>query len=189
MRMLSPISKMFLAIAAAIGVVVSIGMPWYGPAGGNRAININDLTRTGELQGPATGFFQGVERWFTAGGDKGSAELGSFETILLGLAALAVLTALATLVPAIETSARSLLQMIAIGIGGIALFKLVGQPGDDRLIEPRRGGFLALGCGIVMLSAASGIAHARLRRAPAQTMSTLHDPKLTHPGSVAPPGV
>ena len=188
MRTLSPASKILLVVATALGVLVALGMPWYGPAGGNTAISVNDLSRTGELQGPATGFFEGVGRWVTAEGESAATTIGSFDSVLMALAGLAIVAALATLIPAIETFARSLLQLIAFAIVAVAVYKLIDQPGDDRLVEPRRGAWLVLVCGAMMFSAASGIAQAKLRRAPARSMSALHDPTLTRPGSVAPPG-
>ena len=188
MRTLSPATKILLVIASALGIVAALDMPWYGPAGGLDEIDVNDLTRTGDLQGPATSFAEGVTRWLTADGRSAANALGSLDTVLLALAGLAVLVALATLAPAVEKGARSLLQAIALAVVGIAAYKLIVQPGNDVLVEPRRGAWLTLASGLFMLSAATGIAHAKLRRAPAATMSSLHDPSLTRPRSVAPPG-
>jgi hypothetical protein len=188
MRTLSPATKILLVVATALGVVAALGMPWYGPAGGHARIDVNDLTRTGELQGPATGFAEGVQRWVTADGQSAATALGGLEPVLMALAGLAVLAALATLLPAVEGAARSFLQLLALAIVAIAVYKLLAQPGNDELIEPRRGAWLTLVCGAFMLSAAAGIAHAKRRRAPAQTMTALHDPTLVRPGSVAPPG-
>src|SRR3712207_6566478 len=125
MRTLSPATKILVVVATALGVVLALDMPWYGPAAGNEAISINDLSRTGELQGPASGFFDGVGRWVTADGVAAAGQIGSFDSILMALAGLAILCALATLLTAVETTARSVLQTIALAIVAIAIYKLI----------------------------------------------------------------
>lgn len=185
MRTLSTTSKLLAFAAAALGVVASLGLPWFA-ASPAAEVKQKGLTRINE---PTEKFFGGVERWLTASdGVSAHERFATADIVLMALAAIAVLGAGLAVVKGGELVGRWIMQAAAVAILGLVAVKLVQIAATDDLVEARHGAVLAVGCGGVMLLTAAHVAQQKLKRKPPPTMSALHDPTLTRPGSVAPPG-
>ena len=175
MRTLGLHTKVLAFVAAALGLVASLSLPWYGPS----LKAAEGEANAGELEGPVKGFFSGVWRWFSDPvGTDGWTSLQVVDQIFSVVAALAVVAAIAVYIPGLERLARSGIQLLALVAVGAAVVPFFDQPGDNTLVEPRHGWVLALGCAAVMFVSASHIANAKLRRAPAPTMTSMHDTSL-----------
>ena len=152
-------SKVVIAVASALGLLIVMQRPWYGPAPA-------DVAADG-LHGPTPidRFASGLQRWF--GEPVGASAWQSFATTDVALAALAATAgaaALACLHPACEQAARTLLQLSALATCALVALKFVDQPGANAVLEPRYGIFVALGLALVLLTTASGINARPLRR-------------------------
>jgi hypothetical protein len=162
MRTLGFRSHVLLAVAAATGVIAALGRSWYAEA--PRPVEPADGS-IGSLQGPANGLSEGVGRWFTeTAGTSGWDALGTWGTVLAVLAALTAVAALACLVPSLQGVARELLRYSALACFGVAVWKLVDQPGANDALELRFGAFVAVGASLVALSSGSAVAASPLRR-------------------------
>jgi len=184
MRALSTSTKLLAFVAAALGIVASLGLPWFGqsPAAEKR----EGLTRINE---PTEKFFGAVERWVTAtDGASAHERFAGADIVLIVLAALAVLGAALGAVNGAEVAARKLMQLTSLALLAFVTAKVAQVAGSDELLETRRGAVLAIACAGVMFVTANHVAQQKLRRKPPPAMSALHDPTLTRPGSVAPPG-
>ena len=184
MRTLSTTSKLLAFVAAALGVVASLGLPWFAPSPAAEEKRAG-LTRINE---PTEKFFGAVERWVTASdGVSAHDRFAGADVALMALAALAVAAAALAALGG-EQPGRWIMQIAALAIVGLVAVKLVQGAATDELVEVRHGAVLAVACGSVMVLTAAHVAQQKLRRKPPPTMSALHDPTLTRPGSVAPPG-
>jgi hypothetical protein len=181
MRTLGFGPKVLAFVAAACGLVLSLGMPWYGPAPTGQGAADDDLAGKGQE------FFEGIGRWFSDPvGTDGYTSLQVVDLIFPVVAGLAVVVAILLFVPATEHLARSAAQLLGLVALGAAVVPLFDQPGNNALVEPRHGWVLAFGCAVVMVMSAGHIASSAARRKQAPTMTSLHDPSLRG-GSVAPP--
>ena len=185
MRTLSTGSKLLAYVAAALGVVASVSLPWFAPS------PVAEAKAAGEpvtLEGPVEEFFGGLWRWVSAPDGVSAAErFGGADTALLVLAGLGILAAGLAAIRGGEQLGRTLMQMAAVAIGILTAVKLVQVAGSSNLLEARRGAVVAFSCSGIMLMTASHVAQQKLRRQPPPQMSALHDPTL-RAGSVAPPG-
>src|SRR5215203_4173646 len=103
MRTIGFRSNILFIIAAAVGLLAALGRPWYAPA----FVPSGEEARIGDVQGPVEGFFLRLGREFADdGGTKGWDAFTSTDMILVALAAIAVLSAIAALLPGAERSAR-----------------------------------------------------------------------------------
>ena len=189
MRTLGYRTHVLLAIAAAVGVIAALERPWYAkpPAPVEPA-----EAGIGSLRGPADGLTEGIARWFgESSGVAGWDALGVWATVLAVLAALTALAAAACIVPALQGVARGFLRYGALACVGVAVWKLVDQPGANDALELRFGAFVAAGAALVALSSGGAVAAAPLRRsrpAPAFTPPA-PPPRYEAAGSSPPPGV
>jgi hypothetical protein len=171
-------TKILAFLAGAIGLVTSLRLPWYGasPAA---------VERSGvgaEVGAPAEDFFSGIWRWFSAGdGADGYASLQIVDQILPVVAALSVITCALLFVSGAESFARSAARLLGLVALVAAVVPFFDQPGNNTLVEPRHGLMLAIGSAVVMCVSAGQISQTKLRRAPAPTMTSLHDPSLRAP--------
>jgi len=177
---------MLAFVAAALGVVASLARPWFAASPAARTEEHAGLVT---IDGPVDSFFGGVWRWISAAdGVTASERFGGADTALMALAGLAVVAAAIASVRGAEMFGRSLMQGAALGILGLSVVKVVQIATADERVETRYGAVVAIACGAVMLVTAGHVAQQKLRKAPPPRMSALHDPTLTRPGSVAPPG-
>lgn len=194
MRTLGFRSNVLFVIAALVGLVASLGRPWYAPALASAPAEGDSLV--GEVQGPVEGFFSRLAREFTAtDGTTGWHAFTTTDMVICGLVALAALSALAVMVPALQVVAREVLRVAALALLGIVVVKLAQVPDDAGLAERRQGAWIALAVTGIAASSAFSVCAAPIRRrrpgrslydtpAPAPPMSTIDST-----GSTAPPAV
>ena len=194
MRTLGFRSNVLFVIAASIGLLASLGRPWYAPALVATPAEGDPLV--GEVQGPVEGFFSRLAREFTAtDGTTGWHAFTTTDMVMCGLVALAALSALAVLVPVLQPVAREVLRVAALALLGIVVVKIAHIPDDFGLAERRQGAWIALCVTGIAASSAFSVCSAPVRRrragrslydtpAPAPPISTIDST-----GSTAPPAV
>jgi len=161
MRTLGFRTHVLLAVAAAVGVIASLGEPWYAPAPRVQA----DTASVGSLHGPVEGLSAGVSRWVTeTSGINGWDGLGSWGTALAGFAALTALGSLGCLVPALQGVAREALRYGSLATFGLAVWKLIDTPGPNTAMEPRFGAFVATIAALIVVTSGGAVASAPLQR-------------------------
>jgi hypothetical protein len=161
MRTIGFRSNVLFIIAAAVGLLASLGRAWYAPTPAATA----EETRIGDVHGPVEEFFMRLSREFTtASGTKGWDAFTTTDTILVALVAIAVVSTLAALVPRIEQPARELLRLATFAMLGIVVVKLVNTPDAIGLVERRQGAWIALGVTGIMASSAATLYSAPLAR-------------------------
>ena len=195
MRTIGFRSNVLFILAAAVGLIASLGRPWY--AGAPAATP--EEVRIGDVNGPVEDFFARLVREFTtATGTKGWDAFSSTDTILAALVAVAVVSAICALIPGIEQPAREILRLATFAMLGIVVVKLVNTPDTVGLVERRQGAWIALGVTGIMASSANTIYNAPLvRRKPRRNLydsPMLVAPERSHvfdtPGSsIAPDAV
>jgi hypothetical protein len=161
MSTLSLRANLLLAVAAAIGLAVAMGMPWYGPVAQTDTATIDHLYAT-------------VESIFSRQGATAHEALGAAGTALVALAAVMIISAALCLAPALEDGARVGLHMSAIASVALILYKLFDQPGDNAAVDLRYGLFVALAAAGVAMSAGGAVAGKQKLRKPPARMVDLH---------------
>jgi hypothetical protein len=162
MRTLGFRTHALVALAAAVGVIASLGRPWYAPAPAPVADNLDDF---GDLHGPVEGLSEGVRRWASeATGATGWDALGNWGSLLAAAAAIAGIGALGCLLPAAQGVAREALRYGSLACFGIAVWKLIDSPGPNDALELRYGAFIAVGAALVVVTMGSAVASAPLQR-------------------------
>jgi hypothetical protein len=182
MRTIGFRSNILFAIAAACGVVASLGRPWYAAtpvAAGDRAI--------GELPAQMEDFFNGLGRAFSEqGGITGWAALHTADRLIAGLAVATALFLVLALVPAIQRHVQDLARWTALATLAVVVVKLIDEPGANGLHEPRYGVLVALGSAAVLVASAMSVATAPVqRRAEAKAYTPL-PPPVYDPDSYGP---
>jgi hypothetical protein len=189
MRTLGMRTNILLAVAAAVGMVATLGRPWYAPA--PEATEQRDLA-IGSLHGPANGLTAGIERWLSeTTGITGWDALGVWGTVLAALAALTAIGALGCLVPAFQGVAREALRYGALAAVALAFWKVVDTPGPNAELELRFGAFVAAAAALLALSAGSTVAAMplRARRRPVAAYQPPPPPPRYDASSSPPPGL
>lgn len=161
MRTFALQTKVAIAVACALGLLVVLGKPWYGPA----PLPVADTPV--DLQPSADAMAATLSRWF--GQSPGASAWQSFHTadvLLAGLAVLAGVAALGCLRPECQQACRLLLQLCAIASCCLLVLSFVDRPAQIAGLEPRYGIFAGLGLVVVLLATASGINALPLRRSP-----------------------
>jgi len=194
MRTIGFRSNVLFIVAAAFGLLASLGRPWYAPA----PVATAEEANIGDVQGPVENFFLRLGREFgNDGGTKGWDAFTSTDSILVGLAVIACVTAVGALTPGLERPARELLRIATLAMLGIVVVKLVNTPDVAGLVERRQGAWIAVGVTGIMASSASTLYSAplvRRRRGPSLYESPIVPPPARStvfdaPGSSAvPPG-
>ena len=184
MRTLGFRTHLLLTIAAAVGIVATLGRPWYAPA----PVLGDDPAAIGDISGPLNAFFAALKRSFSdSAGATGWESLDNAAIALAAMAGVSALGALACLVPRLQRLGRDLLRYGALAAFAIAAWKLVDTPGPNAALELRHGALAAAGCAAMMLTCGLGVANAPLRRRVATR--TYHAPPPPPAfGSSAPPG-
>jgi hypothetical protein len=152
MRTIGFHSNILFALAAGLGVIASLGRPWYGPPNPATDAQMEDL-------------FGGVGRALTAsGGIDGWTALGTADQLLAGFAVATVVLVLLTLVVPVQRLMQALGRWTALVTVGIVLVKLIDGPDAASMSEPRNGLFLALAASLVLLASSWTVAAAPSRR-------------------------
>jgi hypothetical protein len=185
MRTLGFRTHVLLALAAAAGLVLSLGRPWYGSPPGKHADKIASI---GDINGPLTGFFDGLKRWATSSdGTSGWQALNHWALGLAAMAGVAALGALLLLLPALQMLGRDLLRYGALAAFGIAVWRLVDPPGSNGSFELRHGALAGTAFALILLVCGSAAASAPLRRRTPQRKFVPPPPPPAW-GSTGPPG-
>jgi hypothetical protein len=184
MRTIGFRSNILFAIAAAFGVVAALGRPWYGPSPA-----ATEHQAVGELPNQMEDFFSGIGRAFSsADGTTGWAALHTADSVIAGLAVATVLLLLLTLVPPLQIHVQALARWTSIATFGVVLVKLIDEPGDNVLHEPRQGIMIALGAAAVLVASALTVADApQRRRVPVKTYTPPPAPTYAPDSSYGPP--
>jgi hypothetical protein len=162
MRTIGFRSNILFAIAAAFGVIASLGRPWYGPA---PVLADGKGGGVGELPSQMEEFFSGIGRAFSdSGGTTGWDALHTADAVIAGLACATVLLLLLTFVPALQVHMQALARWTSLATFGVVAVKLIDEPGANLLHEPRHGVFIALGASAVLVASALTVAAAPQRR-------------------------
>ena len=178
MRTIGNRSNVLFILAAAFGLLAALGRPWYAPA----PVALAEESSIGDVHGPVEGFFLRITREVsTSGGTNGWDAFTSSDTILAGLAVVAVVTALGALAPAIEQPCREILRLMTLGMLGIVVVKLVNTPDAMGLVERRQGAWIALGVTGIMASSASTLYAAPLTRRKLGSSLNEYQPHLVAP--------
>jgi hypothetical protein len=80
------------------------------------------------------------------------------------LVAIAVVTALGTLIVGIEQPCREVLRIVTLAMLGIVVVKLANTPDSVGLVERRQGAWIALGVTGIMATSATTLYNAPLHR-------------------------
>jgi hypothetical protein len=164
MRSIGFRSNLVFAIVAAIGVVASLGQPWYGPAHAHTDAQMEDL-------------FNGIGRAFSgSGGTTGWVALQSADQLVAGLAVATVMLLLLTLVPAVQHQAQALARWVSLATLGVVVVKLVDEPGSNAISEPRYGVLMALAAALVLVGSTVTVAAAPARTRVARKTYTAPPP-------------
>jgi hypothetical protein len=185
MRTIGFRSNILFAIAAAVGVIASLGRPWYGPA----PVADPDGAGVGELPSTMEEFFSGIGRAFSnAGGTTGWDALHTADALIAGLACTTVLLLLLTFLPPLQTHVQALARWTSLATFGVVMVKLIDEPGANLLHEPRHGIFIALGASAVLVASAMTVASApQRRRVPPKTYTPPPVPAYEPDSSYGPP--
>lgn len=184
MRTIGFRSNLLFAIAAAFGVIASLGRPWYGPAPADAAGG-----GVGELPSTMEEFFNGIARAFSdAGGTTGWEALQTADSVIAGLACATVLLLLLTFLPPLQVHVQALARWTSLATFGVVAVKLIDEPGANLLHEPRQGIFIALGASAVLVASTITVAAApQRRRVPPKTYTPPPAPAYEPDSSYGPP--
>jgi hypothetical protein len=161
MRTIGSRSNVLFILAAAFGLIAALGRPWYARGPGA----LVEETNVGDVPGPVEAAAMRLSREVsTTGGTTGWDAFTTTDTLLVGLLAITVVTAIAALVPATEQPARELLRLVTLAMLGIVVVKLVNTPDSVGLVERRQGAWIALGVTGIMASSASTLYSMPLKR-------------------------
>ena len=152
MRQFTPITNLLLACLAGVGLVVSLGLPWYGSAA---SVSDPSSAEVGTIAGPIDSTASLVARWFSSEGTvaTGADALGTPGKGLLALAAITIVLSVAMLVPVLSRFAKEGLRIVPLAAPALVVLHMANMPGSTPL-ELRWGIFAALGAGLLMASSA-----------------------------------
>jgi len=173
MRTIGFRSNILFAIAAAFGVIASLGRPWYGPSLPSTDAQMEDL-------------FGGIGRSLTEPhGTDGWTALHTADQLLAGLAVSTVVLLALTLVPALQRHVQPLARWCSLATVGVVLVKLADGPNTAAMSELRNGIFLALAASLILLASTWTVAAAPSRkRVPTKTYTPppapVYDPDATY---------
>jgi hypothetical protein len=181
MRALGFRTNVLMTIAAAVGLVATLGQPWYAPA---PVAADAAPAAIGDIHGPLNSFFGALRRWVRdSGGTSGWDSLDHAGIALAAMAGVAALGALACLAPPLQALGRDLMRYGALAAFALAAWKLVDSPGPNAALELRHGALAAAGCTGALLTCAIGVARAPLRHKHPQHTYTAPPPPPPPPAS------
>jgi hypothetical protein len=152
MRTLGFRTHVLLAVAAAVGLIASLGRPWYATA-----------PEATPSTYPGSGLVEAFERLISEpGGTTGWDALGTWGTVLAAVAAVIAAGALGCLVPAVQGVARELVRYAALAGFAIVAWKVLDHPSEGT--ELRMGAVLAAVAALIACTSGSAAAAAPLRR-------------------------
>jgi hypothetical protein len=124
MRQISPATNLVLACLASLGLLGSLGQPWYAPP----------VEDTNAYDGPVerTAFAFGKVFSHHDHAVSGADALGNTESLLMGLVGTIIVLCVLAAVPALRGYVRDVLRAVAIALPLIVLYLAVDRPdGQD----------------------------------------------------------
>jgi hypothetical protein len=159
MRTIGFRSNILFAIAAAVGIIASLGRPWYGPAA------IDKQQAVGELPSQMEDFLNGIGRAFSSSqGTTGWAALETSDSLIAGFAIATVVLLVLTMFEGLQIHMQFLARWTSLATLGVIIVKLVDEPGSNLLKEPRQGLLIALAAGVMLVASAMSLAATPQRR-------------------------
>jgi hypothetical protein len=161
MRTLGFRTHVLLVLAGTVGIIASLGRPWYGrpPA------PLGDNSERFDVHGPLRGVVDAAGRWVSeAGGTTGWDALGTSGQVFAGLSLLAAVCALGCMVPALQALVGEPLRYVSFAVFGIAVWRVVDTPGPNEALELRLGALIAIVSATMLWVCAQGVASAPSRR-------------------------
>jgi hypothetical protein len=190
MRTLGFRTHVLLAMAAAAGLVASLSRPWFAPVPAAAQSGDDGI---GDIHGPLSSFFEGVERWATeATGTTAWAGLDHVGIAMAAMAGLAGLGAFAAMAPRVQAVGREALRYGSLVAVAIVAWKLVDPPGSNAAMELRYGAFVGLGSALILVSCGAEVCNSPLLRAKRKrAVYTVPPPPPAYESasSSAPPGL
>ena len=177
MRAIGFRTNVLFAIAAAFGVIASLGQPWYGRSATPTDARMEDL-------------LAGIGRAFVeSGGTTGWDALQSADTLIAGLAGGTVALLVLGMVQPLQVHVQALARWAAAATFGVIAVKLIDEPGSNALNEPRHGLLIALASAAVLVASSMTVASApqRRRRAPVKPYTPPPAPTYPPDSSYGPP--
>ena len=157
MRQIAPGTNLVLAALAALGLLGTLGLPWYAP------LDEDPNQYDGGLEHAAyriAGVFR--ER---PGAVSGGDALGDARVLLLGLVALVVVVCILTAVRPLRPYVRELVRVVALGLPAIVLYRTIDPPAAELTLH--WGLLVSLAVAVFAASAAWHGGKIRTLRAPA----------------------
>ena len=159
MRTIGFRSNILFALAAAVGIIASLGRPWYGPSA------VSKHQAVGELPSQMEDFLNGIGRTFSsAQGTTGWAALDTSDSLIAGLAVATVVLLLLTMFEAVQIHMQWLARWASLATLLMILVKFVDEPGANVMKEPRQGLLIALASAAVLVASAMSVAATPQRR-------------------------
>jgi hypothetical protein len=159
MRTIGFRSNILFAIAAAVGIIASLGRPWYGPSAAAKQQAV------GELPSQMEDFLNGIGRAFSSSqGVTGWAVFETSDRLIAGLAIATVVLLVLTMFEGLQIHMQALARWTSLATLGVVIVKLIDEPGANVLKEPRQGLLIALAAGVVLVASAMSLAAAPQRR-------------------------
>jgi hypothetical protein len=161
MRTLGFRTHVLLVVAGAIGVLASLGRPWFGPA----PPPLPDNSTTFDVHGPLYGLLDAMGRWVSEpAGKTGWETLGTSGQVLAGVSLLAAVCAVGCFVPALQGLVAEPLRYVSFAAFGLTVWRVIDSPGPNEALELRLGALIALGSATMLWVSAQGVASAPSRR-------------------------
>jgi hypothetical protein len=186
MRTLGFRTHVLFALAAAAGLVLTLSRPWFGAAPPKAPDTTADI---GDINGPLTGFSDGVQRWLTnSDGASGWHALDHWALAITAMAAIAAAGLVMLMMPAMQQLGRDLVRYASLAAFGIVVWKLLSPPGGHESIELRNGALAGLAFSLILMATGSAAASAPLRKkVPQRTFVPPAPPAYESAGSSGPP--
>jgi hypothetical protein len=161
MRTLGFRTHILLVLAGAVGIIASLGRPWYAKPPAPLADNSEHF----DVHGPLRGVVDAADRWISeAGGITGWDALGTSGQVLAALSLLAALCAVGCIVPALQGLVHEPLRYISFAVFALAVWRVIDTPGPNDALELRLGALIALVSATMVWVSAQGVASAPSRR-------------------------
>ena len=186
MRTLGFRTHVLFALAAAAGLVLTLSRPWFGAAPPKAPEHTADI---GDINGPLTGFGDGVKRWLTnSDGASGWHALDHWAMAITVMAAIAAVGLVMLMVPAMQQLGRDLVRYASLAAFGIVVWKMLSPPGGHESIELRNGAIAGMAFALILMVTGAAAASAPLRKkVPQRSFTPPPPPAYESAGSSGPP--
>jgi hypothetical protein len=161
MRTLGFRTHVLLVLAGAVGVVASLGRPWYG----GQPVPAADDSSAFDVHGPLRAALDALQRWGgDPGGTTGWESLGPWAAGLAAVGVAAAACGLGSLAPALQVAVREPLRYLSFAAVAIVAWRLFDPPGPNAALEPRLGALVGAVSALMLWVCAQGVANAPAQR-------------------------